>query len=261
MCPRDSGNHEAMGFDFVLPHDIPANAQSQGDWRFCVNYHGLFWDGDPAFKGVCSHNGGDHSHCNVGYHFVPRRDVSGDALNQADWRFCLKCAGLFFAGGDHGICKKDGRPHDHGNVGFNFVLAHNPGEDRNNDSGWRFCRKCHGMVRANQNEHFSGVAAFKVDNARHGLLERTGSGLVMISKSFWKGNEGRPGFRLAWMPVRPFEEPKFQETLYYMGLPAAGRQIHSTRQRWSTIIHNTHQYPLLGWTARNAGSCSIPTPS
>src|SRR6266498_3168160 len=126
FCPKDRGQHVARGFDFVLPHDIAAGTQDQPQWRFCLKCHGLFWAGDTG--GICPRDGLPHDDGNVGYHFVLRHDVVDDLEHQKDWRFCLKCAGLFWAGGDHGICPKDGLPHDHGNVGFNFVLPHNPGE-------------------------------------------------------------------------------------------------------------------------------------
>ena len=63
-CPRDGEPHWKMGHNFVLPHDVPENAQRQGGWRFCVNCHGLFFDG-YASKGVCAASRGGGFHLNA----------------------------------------------------------------------------------------------------------------------------------------------------------------------------------------------------
>jgi hypothetical protein len=50
------GGHQWQGFTFFLPSGEQQHASEpktgQGDWRFCVNCHGLFFDGFPG-KGVC----------------------------------------------------------------------------------------------------------------------------------------------------------------------------------------------------------------
>src|SRR5581483_8438051 len=46
------GGHLAMGYTFVLPHDVAEDANNQGSWRFCAKCNGLFFDGYPH-KGVC----------------------------------------------------------------------------------------------------------------------------------------------------------------------------------------------------------------
>jgi len=63
---------------------------------------------------------------------------------QADWRWCHKCQGLFFSGGQSstGTCPSGGQ-HDK-TVSGNYALAHNspefPGQ-----SDWRWCHKCYGL--------------------------------------------------------------------------------------------------------------------
>ena len=44
FCPR-GGGHEAAGFNFVLPHNVPQTHLAQTDWRFCHKCVGLFFDG------------------------------------------------------------------------------------------------------------------------------------------------------------------------------------------------------------------------
>jgi hypothetical protein len=71
-CPTDGGGHHAAGFAFVLPHDIPETATGQGGWRFCDKCFAMFFDGDPANKGVCN-KGGQHEA--AGFAFVlPHHD-------------------------------------------------------------------------------------------------------------------------------------------------------------------------------------------
>jgi hypothetical protein len=71
-CPATGGPHVAEGFMFVLPHDIPETPTDQGAWRFCEKCMALFFDGDPANKGVCDAGGG---HAAAGFVFVlPHHD-------------------------------------------------------------------------------------------------------------------------------------------------------------------------------------------
>jgi hypothetical protein len=60
------GGHNAQGFNFRLPHDVAADANNQGDWRYCQKCHGMFYDGYPA-KGSCPAGAG---HVAQGFKFV-----------------------------------------------------------------------------------------------------------------------------------------------------------------------------------------------
>ena len=64
-CPA-GGGHIAIGYNFVLPHDVPGTSTGQRDWRYCDKCHGLFFDGYPE-KGRCPADGG---HAAIGYNFV-----------------------------------------------------------------------------------------------------------------------------------------------------------------------------------------------
>jgi hypothetical protein len=65
-------------------------------------------------------------------------------LLQEDWRWCHKCQGLFFSGGQElvGVCPTGGS-HEK-SVSGNYALIHNdphaPGQQE-----WRWCHKCQGL--------------------------------------------------------------------------------------------------------------------
>jgi len=122
-CPV-GGGHEAAGFNFVLPHDVPENYRTQSRWRNCWKCQVMFFDGHvPANKGRCPSGGGHEA---AGYNFVlphtepPRHD------RQTWWRNCAKCQALFFQGHPHtqGVCPAGG---GHAAAGPNFTLPHVPG--------------------------------------------------------------------------------------------------------------------------------------
>ncbi|OOZ78586.1 hypothetical protein BHL35_18555 [Bacillus cereus] len=118
-CPADGSGHQAIGFNFVLPHDVPPNERAQQDWRFCVKCHGLFFDG-YLNKGLCPRGGG---HQAMGFNFVLPHSVPGTRTAQPNWRFCGRCHGLFFDGyPNKGRCPGTGNGHQA--IGFNFVLPH-----------------------------------------------------------------------------------------------------------------------------------------
>jgi hypothetical protein len=67
---------------------------------------------------------------------------------QLDWRFCQKCAAMFFDGfPGKGICPADGGGHV--SQGFIFALPHGIPETPTSQGAWRFCPKCFTM-------HFDG---------------------------------------------------------------------------------------------------------
>jgi hypothetical protein len=96
LCPN-GGSHSPAGYNFVLPHDLAEDAHHQAQWRYCVQCGGLFFDGypDKHFQNACPKGG---SHAPAGYHFVLPHDVAEDAHNQATWRYCIQCGGLFWDG-------------------------------------------------------------------------------------------------------------------------------------------------------------------
>jgi hypothetical protein len=75
----------------------------QEEWRWCSKCHGLYFSGKPSIgttEGKCP-AGGTHSHAgSANYLLVLNSNVPG----QADWRWCSKCQGLFFAGSPGSKC-------------------------------------------------------------------------------------------------------------------------------------------------------------
>ena len=128
-CPADGGGHQAQGFMFTLPHDVPETPNTQGAWRFCNKCTEMFFDGFPA-KGHCPAGGG---HQAQGFTFVLPHDVPGSAVAQTSWRFCGKCQAMFFDGfPNKGHCPAGG---GHEARGFTFALPHIDPDTLNFDSG------------------------------------------------------------------------------------------------------------------------------
>lgn len=62
---------------------------------------------------------------------------------QAAWRFCHKCASLFFDGfSSKGVCPRGG---GHEAAGFTFYLPHEHAGPDGGQPDWRFCAKCNAM--------------------------------------------------------------------------------------------------------------------
>ena len=109
------GAHDAVGFDFALPHDAPGPGQN--DWRYCEKCHVMFYDG-ASNRGRCPAAAGGGGHTAQGFNFVLPHDAPGPGQNA--WRFCSKCSAMFYDGYPvKGTCPAGG---GHASQGFNFVL-------------------------------------------------------------------------------------------------------------------------------------------
>src|SRR5262249_36363900 len=126
------GGHRSAGYGFVLPHEMAVDANHQANWRYCGKCGGLFFDGyaDKSFQNSCP---AGRSHAPAGFDFVLPHDVFEDANNQGNWRYCVKCGGLFFNGyadkSFQNVCPRGG---SHAPAGFHFVLPHEVPENANN---------------------------------------------------------------------------------------------------------------------------------
>jgi kumamolisin len=153
----------------------------QNNWRWCFKCQGLFYAGlwapnlvppppihfgvrdrpepgipfppgppgpfppNTCLAGVCPADHQTHDASQSGPYAVVRGVGGGE---QGGWRWCHKCAGLFFAGNPsqgpyQGYCPADNLTHDGSqSVHYAAVLGE---EDAGQQGGWRLCRKCQGM--------------------------------------------------------------------------------------------------------------------
>jgi hypothetical protein len=120
-------------------------APSQGNWARCINCSMLFFNGYQK-KGVCPAVSGGHQPFKVDADIRKYELVYDDSTGpgQGDWRYCRKCAVLFFNGyPSKGICAADHQGHDP--AGYNFFLYHDREPTPSEESGWSFCRKCQAL--------------------------------------------------------------------------------------------------------------------
>jgi hypothetical protein len=175
FCHKDQGIHVAIGLNFVIPAAETGAHDGQPNWSFCGKCGGLFWNGDPAFNGVCPKDGQPHFAIGWNFHLPFVTDVyiptgrpeqadwrfcgkvttldlllshpsfQEDGTHQGNWRFCGKCARLFWDGDFKfkGLCPKDGAGHSP--IGLNFMLPHDVPEETQHQQQWRFCGKCGGL--------------------------------------------------------------------------------------------------------------------
>ena len=124
------GGHEAQGYDFDLPYDLPETPKAQSAWRYCQKCHVMFFDGYPD-KGHCAAGGG---HAAQGYVFTLPHDLPETPYTQSAWRYCQKCHAMFFDGyQDKGGCPGNRlmpsvgghvRLGGHESAGYVFVLPY-----------------------------------------------------------------------------------------------------------------------------------------
>jgi hypothetical protein len=81
------------------------------------------------------------SHAPLGYRFFLSHSIPESTNLQANYRFCRKCAALFWDGDSHfkGRCHRGG---SHEAAGLNYVLQHSLAEDAQHQANWRRCSKC-----------------------------------------------------------------------------------------------------------------------
>ena len=81
------------------------------------------------------------SHAPLGLKFLLSHDIPEGPNRQANYRFCAKCAALFWIGdaGFRGYCHRGG---SHEPAGYNYVLWHSRSEDAQHQANWRRCRNC-----------------------------------------------------------------------------------------------------------------------
>jgi hypothetical protein len=122
VCPT-GGGHDAAGFMFFLPHDIPETPTAQHNWRFCRKCESMFFDGFPQ-KGVCPAAG---AHEASGFNFTLPHDLPG-ALD-FDFNPIVFGGGTPVGGNAHVTVRQDGsflfsgHFHDSGAPDFNDAIV------------------------------------------------------------------------------------------------------------------------------------------
>jgi hypothetical protein len=100
------GEHSWLGLNFYLPNDHQGATDQTGqkNWRFCGQCHSLFWAPDSAPAGACP-AGGKHEPRGWNFYLPNTEQGATDQTGQKDWRFCVRCQGLFFDGfANKGVC-------------------------------------------------------------------------------------------------------------------------------------------------------------
>jgi hypothetical protein len=112
---------------------------TQRNWHRCNKCQGLWFGGGPS-QGTCP-DGGTHSMTGSGNYSLVRQASPTPPNHQANWRWCNKCQGLWFAGNmTAGTCPAGGGHGQTGSHDFAVALQIGAGQRR-----WRWCSKCQGM--------------------------------------------------------------------------------------------------------------------
>ena len=142
LCPSGGVHDHSTSSDYTLNFARTAGTQQlQSDWRWCNKCQTLSYtgSGSPPGQGPCA-AGGRHDHSGSGNYGLT--DVQINQQGQANWRWCRKCQGLYYAGtADNGTCLAGGA-HD-GSASSNYVLSQD-GRPAVGDgqARWHWCRKC-----------------------------------------------------------------------------------------------------------------------
>ena len=128
-CPA-GGTHadpaQSGSGNYSLPHNAPPSPNRQSEWRWCNKCQGLFY-GPGATMSSCP-AGGIHSpqaQSGSGNYSLPH-NVPPRLDSQSNWRWCNKCQGLFFGGGQaESNCPGGGMHADPAQSGSgNYSLPH-----------------------------------------------------------------------------------------------------------------------------------------
>jgi hypothetical protein len=200
----DARNSIVLALDNMVTAGKLSQDQHNGAWQGVWSAFAKFGMG-PAATSNGTQLTGNHADSTVG---------------QNNWRWCNKCAGLYYAGGaNQGVCPASGA-HDHtGSGNYNLPLnwAQAPGQ-----SNWRWCHKCQGL-------YFAGNTTQGVCKAG-GTHDHTGSGDYKMIFNAW-GSPAQNNWR--WCHKC--------QGMYYAGgvvqgsCPASGTHDHTGSGDYSII--------------------------
>lgn len=135
-----NGHTKAWGL-FAL---TTSDSLGQANWRHCRKCEGMFFAGNPT-RGVCPLDQGEHDMTGSSDYVLANASTDFFAQSQANWRWCQKCQGLFFAGNPtHGVCPADNRPHDAA-IGGEYRLARDMPSNFPYQPMWYWCGKCQAL--------------------------------------------------------------------------------------------------------------------
>jgi hypothetical protein len=124
----------------------PALAGSQTHWHACYNCATMVYgrqNGQCADRRYYTHDGS----ASWDYWFIyDRPDI---LACQSDWKYCRKCNSMFWADKYrmNGICASGNGVEQHDSYGsYNYQVYY--GSDSQDQSGWAYCRLCHGLFFA-----------------------------------------------------------------------------------------------------------------
>ncbi|NAZ76447.1 hypothetical protein GTQ99_13635 [Kineococcus sp. T13] len=124
VCP-EGGAHapqpQSGSGDYSLPHGAPPDAGRQAGWRWCDRCQGLYYG--PAVADSTCPAGGTHAPAATSGSgdYALAINAAPAAGSQSGWRWCSRCQGLFWGGGQAGSTCPEGGPHA------------SPGESRSGD--------------------------------------------------------------------------------------------------------------------------------
>lgn len=124
ICPAGGQHEKERSGNYSLAHNQLMEFPGQSEWRWCHKCTGLFFANGGSSAGTCPAGAQHERKSNGGMYTLTHNNESFPG--QADWRWCHKCAGLFFAGGEASIGRcSAGGPHEKGASG-NYTLVHAP---------------------------------------------------------------------------------------------------------------------------------------
>jgi hypothetical protein len=141
---------------------------------------------------------------------------------QSDWRYCTKCAQMFYNGyPSKGVCSAGGA---HSAQGFNFHLPHDTFETPTAQKEWRFCTKCYtlffngypskGACPAGEEHHAQGFNfTLPHDVAQTGLAQPAWRFCNKCYVMFFDGYPFKGNCKASPTPERGHASQGFQFTL------------------------------------------------
>lgn len=126
-CPKGGGHEFRDSFNYIVPYGSGQNGSNQAEWRACGKCQVIFYDGFPDNKGKCPAGGG-HERSAASFNYVLKHDVAPAAFVQNAWRYCSKCAVLFYDGSPNykGVCPAGGGHEYRKGLGYAYLLGFLP---------------------------------------------------------------------------------------------------------------------------------------